>query len=163
VRVTIRRQWAFAAAIAAAVVALSAAAALGDRRSKTDPAGDASPAFTDIRTIKHGHAGGKLRHVIRVTDANRATKHLAQLEIKARRTLYLISVQGVIKVRSGAARRVDGVRIRRRGNRVIFTFRPGAIGDPRRYRWAATVGSNDTSPDEFDRAPDSGYIRHRLR
>ncbi|MEX1142819.1 MAG: hypothetical protein WD399_07335 [Thermoleophilaceae bacterium] len=139
--------------------------AVADGGKQRDPQGDASPPFTDIRAVRHGHGrAGVLRHVVAVQDANAASRALAQIEVRAGGDLYLIDATGVTRLRDGgegaaAARRA---RVRRRGNRVVFSFHRSAIGSPRRYRWAATIGSNDTSPAEFDRAPDRGMLRHVL-
>lgn len=171
-----------APAVVAALLGLGLAAALtgslavADRATWRDASGDASPAFTDIRAVRHAHGKrGVLRHVIAVRNANATSRDLAQLEIAAGGDLYLINSLGVTRVRQGSAdaampataastgrSSARRVRIRRRGNRVIFAFHRGVIGRPWRYRWAATMGSNDTSPAAFDRAPDRGALRHVL-
>lgn len=139
------------APVALALLVIWGSAALADRRSVDDPSGDASPAFTDIVKAKAAHGRcGKLRHVLGVADGDQATASLAQLEIKTGDAIHLINA------------RDGGARIKQRGDNVIFTFKPGLIGNPRHYGWAATIGSNDTSPEEFDRVPDKGYVNHKL-
>lgn len=163
---------------AVVAAALTASPAVADRSTwHGDPEGDASPAFTDIRALRHGHGRrGVLRHVIAVEEGDEASRALAQLEVATRRWHYLINTLGVTRTRRGeaeeegrgSARGESGtaasrrVRIARRGNRVIFAFHRRTIGNPYRYRWAATVGSNDTSPLQFDRAPDGGTLLHVL-
>jgi len=154
----------------AGLAALLASSAVADRGRDEDPKGDAFPPFTDIRAVWHGHAErGMLRHVILAQRANAATKSLAQVEVAVGHSRYFITSRGVTRIRSGASgaeasdARAGGVRSVRRGNRIIFTFHRSLIGNPSRYAWAATIGSNDTSPAEFDRAPDRGAITHRLR
>jgi len=146
-----------------AAVALPGGLALADGTERLDPTGDAAPAFTDIRRVSATHGkGGRLRHTIYLVDADAASRSLAQLTVRARGKLYLIDARGVTTLSTGSsARKV--ARVRRRGNRIVFTFHRRLIGNPRRYRWLATVGSNDTSPGEFDRAPDRGMVLHRLR
>jgi hypothetical protein len=158
----------------AVAVAVTGSFALADRSSSADPEGDTSPAFTDIRAIAHAHGRrGVLRHAITVEDANAASLALSQIEVRAGKRLYLINSLGVTSSRRAGAAPADTagdahaagsprVRTARRGNRLIFAFHRSAIGSPYRYRWAATIGSNDTSPTRFDRAPDEGTIRHVL-
>lgn len=139
------------ALFAAGLAAVTATTAIANKGGVRDPMGDASPGFTDIVRAKHGHAGcGKLRHLIRVASGDPATASLSQLEIRAGGKHYLL-------------RDLDsGVRAKQRGDTTIFKLSPRVIGNPSRYRWAATIGSNDTSPLDFDRVPDTGYVKHRL-
>ena len=153
-----------------AAVAIAVPTALADNGQMSDPTGDSTPssggegpAFTDITKIKHGHTrGGKLRHVVFVRDANSATKALTQLQIRARGKDYLIDRTGVLGLRPGSGK-APKVTTKRKGNKIIFVFDPKVIGSPSKYKWAATIGSGDTSPLDFDRAPDgSGYLKHSL-
>lgn len=153
---------------ALAAMLLSGPPAAADRGAESDPRGDASPPFTDLRAVWHGHArGGVLRHVLLVANANAASVSLAQLEVTDGRRHYLITSRGITRIgaRGAAARdvRAGGVRVTRSGNRIVFSFHRSLIGNPRRYAWAATIGSNDTGPSELDRAPDEGALPHTLR
>ena len=46
-------------------------------------------------------------------------------------------------------------------NGFKYKFREKAIGDPKRYAWAVVVEDADDQ-ELFDRAPDSGFMRHGL-
>lgn len=150
---------------ALAAMLLSGPPAAADRGAESDPRGDASPPFTDLRAVWHGHArGGVLRHVLLVQDANAASVSLAQLEVSDGRRRYLITSRGVTRIGAAASDvRAGGARVTRSGNRIVFSFHRSLIGNPRRYAWAATIGSNDTGPSELDRAPDEGALPHTLR
>lgn len=145
------------------------AAAHGDRTIVRDARGDGPrqgstgpPARDhDIRKAIAAHAkGGKLRHIVRVTDASRWTLRDTFVEIRAGSAAYRISQRRVVRLQPGGipGAHTGIVRGRRRGDRVVFVFKPEAIGAPRTYRWRAeaVLGMGR------DLAPNRGFERHRL-
>lgn len=136
-----------------------AAAKNGNSRHK-DPRGDTANAFTDIRKVGSSERNGKLRFFVKVDDANDATLPLTQIYIQSKGRAYLADSSQVIGLGKAAATSGNKkkVRSKRRGDRVILEIDPAAIRDPKKFKYSATVGGNDTSPLEFDQAPDNGGL-----
>ncbi|MGI8945686.1 MAG: EAL domain-containing protein [Thermoleophilaceae bacterium] len=152
------------AALALSVSLALAAQAAGDRVTVRDRAGDrgAQPAI-DVRSAVATHGShGRLRHVVKVADADRRTLRGTEILIRARgRRFSVTAADGVTQITRTGVRSAGRVRAVRRGNRMILSFGRRAIGNPRVYRWRANVSVRGFG--NFDSAPNRGTARHRLR
>ncbi len=143
------------------VVALALAIAGGaraDSSSYPDPTGDASGVDAlDIRKVKAGHAGTRLKHVVTVVDANRFTKRQVFIHVADEfGTNYRVGRTGVYQ----GATKVGKAKAERRGNRIVLRFCPRTIGSPDTYWWQAFTATFDHPPTDW--APEAGMVRHDL-
>lgn len=168
-----RKQLAMLAA-AGAVGAAGVSGAFADSTTIQDPEGDASSNNIDIVSAKAGHAPGKvLKH--RVTVAKKVNPNdippslridvpKGAVEDYVVRTIELEGGPGTLR---GGVFDANGGQVGKASITAVgengwkYKFREKAIGKPKRYGWAFAVTADDAT-EILDRAPDTGYVKHRL-
>jgi hypothetical protein len=159
----------------AALALAMAAFAVGAAQARTvhDGRGDANGfSYNDLRSASATERGGLLVHTISV---------YGELPPGFAGPRLYIDTSGRPGPEYIVARLPDGrtaVRTARRGRRVAratwrqvnattirLSFRPRAIGSPRRYRWRAFTESvnEQTPPQELDSLPNHGWVVQRVR
>jgi hypothetical protein len=141
---------------------LTPIAALADRTTIDDPAGDVlltnGLSSVDISGATAKHDGRRLVHVVRSHRAfdSETPERAACVEITADGELYRVGCESFTQVVS------DGVftgslQTTRSNERTIrYEFGRRAIDRPDKYRWRALMHS------EADVAPDIGTVKHKL-
>lgn len=162
-----RRPLLITTAAATASLAL-AAGALADKQFIEDPAGDSRGNNIDIVAAKAGHAPGDVIK-IRATFAKKVNPNDIAPNVH-------ISVPGggpgaeyfIGPAGNGSVTFTeDGSTTGRASvtpvgeNGFKYKFREKAIDSPKRYGWAV-VAEDAEAGEVFDRAPDAGFVRHKL-
>ena len=169
-----RRRILITAGVAAASLAL-AGAALADRTVIEDPEGDAAANNLDIVAAKAGHAPGPvLKHRVTVAQKINPNDVPPNLHVNIPREgpgaeFIVREIESDVGpgVRRGGVFDPGGGQVGKAEITVVgesgfrFKFREKAIGKPRKYGWAWIVAGENG--EVIDRAPDTGYVRHRLR
>jgi hypothetical protein len=162
-----------AIAIVSVTVSLVAAGGvLADSTTIQDPEGDATTNNLDIVSAKAGHApGGVLKHRVTVAKKINPNDMGPNLHINVGggsdsefivRPMASGVGPGPMKggVFNPGGGKVASATITAVGeNGLKYKFREKAIGKPGRYGWAWIVAAENG--DVIDRAPDTGYVRHR--
>jgi hypothetical protein len=162
------------AAVAGLVSLVGATSVLADRTIIDDPAGDAAANNLDIVSAKAGHSLGQvLKHRVTVAqrvNPNDAPPHLhINIPRKGPGPEFIVRPialdPGPGPQRGGVfkpgGRHVGKAEITPVGDSGFkFKFREKAINRPKKYGWAWVVSGTDA--EVIDRAPDTGYVRHRL-
>lgn len=119
----------------------------------------------DLKGATHGHKGKRLKHGVSVYGKQIDTVDL-NLYINTNKTAapeYVVDeVDGVVAVRRTSSGQMTGpVKVVQVSEvKLRFLFSRAAIGKPRAYGWFVQFESN--KGDVYDRAPNSGYNKHRL-
>lgn len=165
-----RTAGALAAALAVAVVGFSGAAG-ADSTSHDDRIKETKAlkrqAELDIVRIAAGHAGGELRHKVRMRGRLKPRKNNTRPFIllntrggPSSNYEYLVSGKRVLKrVGPGNFKRVGSATVRTRKRTWIFRFPASAFKPGREYGWAALTSRGNAS----DVAPNRRYLVHRLK
>jgi hypothetical protein len=154
---------ALAAVIAVGVLGAAMAGAdgepVGDLRGDNDGGGISR----DLKGSTHGHQGKLLRHGISVfgkqiqaeglvvyinTDRTAAANYAVRAEDEAVKRLSDGATTGVVRVVT-----ISETKLR-------LLFKPRTIGKPKAYGWYSAFEKSDGAL--YDRAPNSGYEKHRL-
>ena len=162
------------ASLVAAVSLVVAAGVQADSTTIEDPEGDAPTNNMDIVAAKAGHSPGSvLKH--RVTVAKKVNPNDAppNLHINtpgggpgAEFVVRPIASDAGPGPQQGGVFDPGGGMVGKAAitpvgeNGFKFKFREKAIGKPKRYGWAWIIAAENG--DVIDRAPDTGYARHRL-
>ena len=159
--------------VAGAASLVAAGGVLADSTVIQDPEGDGNSNNLDIVSAKAGHApGGVLKHRVTVAKKINPNDMGPNLHINLGggpdaefivRPMASGVGPGPIK---GGVFAPDGGKVANATitpvgeNGLKYKFREKAIGKPKRYGWAWIVAAENG--DVIDRAPDTGYVRHRL-
>jgi hypothetical protein len=164
-----RKAGALAAALAVALVSLSAVAG-ADSTTLRDPAGETrvlkKQPHLDIVRVSAGHARGELRHKVRMRGKlkpnRKATRPFILLNTKGGPRSdyeYLVSGRRVLeRVGANEFRKVGKASVRTRKRTWIYRFPASAFKPGKQYGWAALTSRGRAS----DIAPNRRYAVHRL-
>ena len=135
-------------------VALANTKAIQDGNDSSDADGG-----IDIKTASHGHTPtGKLKHKITTYDVI-GDMEQACLFITTSAEEYYSCGFGVY---NSDDKQTGSLTESRPDNKtIIFKFKKSAIGNPESYKWRVEAG-NYCSPENCDRAPNTGSVRHPL-
>jgi hypothetical protein len=167
------RNRAVGAVVAGLVSLVAAGGVLADSTVIQDPEGDANSNNLDIVSAKAGHApGGVLKHRVSVAKKINPNDmgpnlHLdvpgggSEAEFIVRPMESGVGpgpMKGGVFANGGG--KIANATITAVGeNGLKYKFRAKAIGEPKRYGWAWIVAGENG--DVIDRAPDTGFVRHR--
>jgi hypothetical protein len=146
-------------------VCASIAVADGDPVGDTRADNSGGGINRDLKGTTHGHKGKKLKHGVSVYGKQIANEDI-NLYINTNKSatpeFVVDTVDDVLAVRRTSNGQVTGpVRLIAVSEvKVRFLFSPSAIGKPAAYGWFVQLESN--KGDVYDRAPNSGYNKHRL-
>jgi hypothetical protein len=146
---------------------------VANTRTITDPEGDVPAGIggnknnVDITAASAGHAKKALKHTVTVkgkVDAAAPPKIFVNKKPSDSSCDFFVGVvtgQGAGVYKCSGGKKVGSATIVAISDTTLrFTFKPGSVGKPNKYFWAAQFEQGDTL---LDRAPDSGMIKHKLR
>ena len=139
-----------------------AGVAFASRKTISDP-DDAPNRRVDIKSASHGHSGRRLVHTV-VAYHRFNTSHAPCVIMDTSRSgaddYAACGLSGMFDLQQGTT--TGNVLIDRPNRKtIVYKFKRRAIGQPVLYRWYV----QDPGPDECpgcDRAPNEGYVLHRL-
>jgi hypothetical protein len=138
--------------------------------TKCPPSSSNMHAPPDLRSASAGHAGGKLKHVVRgwtrLYAKDIKSFGAVGLEIHAGGHAYFtIGNGGSSEMHQSPSGKVSGsVTVTQVDSHTVkFVFAKSAIGSPAKYTWRAQDNAACEKCTPSDRVPNTGFVTHKLR